>query len=93
MAKPIDPRVEIGRVTLEVADLARAVAFYEAALGFEVIGRAAMAVLLAAGGRHHHIRLEARGGALTSGPPISIRYPDRATLGDAVRRLRRRASR
>jgi catechol 2,3-dioxygenase len=88
MAKPIDPRVEIGRVTLEVADLARAVAFYEAALGFEVIGRAAMAVLLAAGGRHHHIRLEARGGALTSGPPISIRYPDRATLGDAVRRLR-----
>jgi len=90
MAKPIDPRVEIGRVTLHVADLGRAIAFYEAALGFDVIGRADHAAFLAAGGRHHHIRLETSPGAIPPSalPAIAIRYPDRASLGEAVRRLR-----
>jgi catechol 2,3-dioxygenase len=90
MAKRIDPRVEIGRVTLEVADLTRAIAFYETALGFEVAGCASGAALLAAGGRRHHIRLQtpAERGAAAAPSPIAIRYPDRLSLGDAVRRLR-----
>ena len=89
MAKPIDRRVEIGRVTLGVADLERAIAFYQAALGFDVVERAGRAAWLGAGAKHHHIRLEARaaGAAAADGRPVAIRYPDRASLGDAVRRL------
>src|SRR5262245_62031753 len=90
MAKPIDPRVAIGRVTLHVADLGRAIAFYEAALGFEVIARANHTVFLAAGARHPQIRLEAatNSGSPDLRPPIAIRYPDRRSLSEAVRRLR-----
>ena len=93
---PIDPAVHIGHVHLKVADLDRALAFYQGVLGFEVtqhMGRDA--VFLSAGGYHHHIGLntwESRGGS----PPargstglyhIAIRYPDRRTLADALRRL------
>jgi catechol 2,3-dioxygenase len=96
MGKRIDPRVEIGHVHLKVADLDRALAFYEGVLGFEVVQRmGASAAFLSAGGYHHHIGLntwERRGG---SGPApgttglyhFAIRYPDRAALGDALRRL------
>ena len=96
MAQPIDPRVTIGHVHLKVADLERAVAFYSGVLGFEVTQRwQQSAAFLSAGGYHHHIGLnvwESRNG---SPPPpgttglyhIAIRYPDRASLGDALRRL------
>lgn len=97
MAKPIDPRTEIGHVHLKVSDLERAVAFYSGVLGFEVTQRMGQsAVFLSAGGYHHHIGLntwESQGG----GPPapgmtglyhFAIRYGDRASLGDALRRLR-----
>ena len=97
MAKPIDPRTDIGHVHLKVSDLDRAVAFYSGVLGFEVIQRMGeSAAFLSAGGYHHHIGLntwESHGG----GPPapgttglyhFAIRYPDRASLGDALRRLR-----
>ena len=96
MAQPIDPRVTIGHVHLKVADLERAVAFYAGVLGFEVMQRwQQSAAFLSAGGYHHHIGLniwESRNG---SPPPpgttglyhIAIRYPDRATLADALRRL------
>jgi catechol 2,3-dioxygenase len=97
MAKPIDPRTNIGHVHLKVSDLDRAVAFYSGVLGFEVMQRmGASAAFLSAGGYHHHIGLntwESHGG----GPPapgatglyhFAIRYPDRASLGDALRRLR-----
>lgn len=92
----IDPRVDIGHVHLKVADLDRAVAFYAGVLGFEVTQRyGSGAVFLSAGGYHHHIGLntwESLGGRQ---PPagstglyhIAIRYPDRRTLADAVRRL------
>jgi catechol 2,3-dioxygenase len=96
MARPIDPGVEIGHVHLKVADLDRAIAFYEGVLGFEVMQRMGQsAAFLSAGGYHHHIGLntwESQGG----GPPapgttglyhFAIRYPDRAALGDALRRL------
>ena len=96
MADPIDPRVDIGHIHLKVADLDRALAFYHGVLGFEVTARmGAAAAFLSAGGYHHHIGLntwESRNGA----PPpagttglyhAAIRYPDRAALGDALRRL------
>ena len=96
MADPIDPRVDIGHVHLKVADLDRALAFYHGVLGFEVMQRmGAQAAFLSAGGYHHHIGLntwESRDGAPP--PPgstglyhVAIRYPDRAALADALRRL------
>lgn len=96
MGKPVDPRTEIGHVHLKVADLDRALAFYNGALGFEITQRMGKsAAFLSAGGYHHHIGLntwESSGGA----PPaagttglyhFAIRYADRAALGDALRRL------
>ena len=97
MDKRIDARVDIGHVHLKVADLERAIAFYAGVLGFEVTQRwGTSAAFLSAGGYHHHIGLntwESLGGA----PPpagttglyhVAIRYPDRRSLGDALRRLR-----
>ncbi len=92
----IDPRVRIGHVHLKVADLERALAFYEGVLGFEVTQRyGASAVFLSAGGYHHHIGLntwQSRGGSApapgTTGLfHAAILYPDRAALADALRRL------
>jgi catechol 2,3-dioxygenase len=97
MTRPIDPRVDIGHVHLKVADLERALAFYCDVLGFELVQRLGDgAAFISAGGYHHHIGLntwESLGG---SPPPpgatglyhVAIRYPDRATLADALRRLR-----
>jgi len=92
----IDPRVDIGHVHLKVSDIDRALAFYRDLLGFDVTQRFGdEAAFLSAGGYHHHIGLntwESRGG---SPPPsgttglfhVAIRYPDRRTLGGALRRL------
>jgi catechol 2,3-dioxygenase len=92
----IDPRVEIGHVHLKVADLDRALGFYRDVLGFDVTQQLGdSAAFLSAGGYHHHLGLntwESRGG---SPPPpgttglyhVAIRYPDRSTLGNALRRL------
>lgn len=93
----IDPNVTIGHVHLKVADLERAIAFYSGVLGFELTQRYGReAAFLSAGGYHHHIGLntwESRGGA----PPapgatglyhFAILYPTRASLADALRRLR-----
>jgi catechol 2,3-dioxygenase len=96
MSAPIDPRVDIGHVHLKVADIDRALDFYCGVLGFELQQRIGdQAAFLSAGGYHHHIGLntwESRGG---SPPPpghtglfhVAIRYPDRRTLADALRRL------
>lgn len=94
---PIDPGVDIGHVHLKVADLDRALAFYSGVLGFTLTQRfGRQAAFLSAGGYHHHIGLntwESAGGA----PPApgttglfhaAIRYPDRRSLADALRRLR-----
>ncbi|MEY4386101.1 MAG: hypothetical protein RLY20_1384 [Verrucomicrobiota bacterium] len=92
----IHPDVRIGHVHLKVADLERALAFYCGVLGFQLIQRyGTQAAFVSAGGYHHHIGLntwESRGGP----PPprgttglyhVAILYPDRAQLGDALRRL------
>ena len=93
---PIDPRVDIGHAHLKVADIERALDFYRGVLGFEEQARYGdQAVFISAGGYHHHIGLntwESRGG---SPPPpgttglyhVAIRYPTRAALADALRRL------
>ncbi|MEX0690501.1 MAG: VOC family protein [Gemmatimonadales bacterium] len=93
----IDPRVDIGHVHLKVADLERALGFYVGVLGFELTQRyGTQAAFVSAGGYHHHIGLntwESLGG---SPPPsgstglyhTAIRYPDRASLADALRRVR-----
>jgi catechol 2,3-dioxygenase len=97
MAKPVDPRTEIGHVHLKVSDLERAVAFYSGVLGFGVTQRMGdSAAFLSAGGYHHHIGLNTweshRGTAPAPGTTglyhFAIRYPDRASLGDALKRLR-----
>jgi catechol 2,3-dioxygenase len=96
MARTIDPEVDIGHVHLKVSDIDRSLAFYRDVLGFDVTQRLGdEAAFLSAGGYHHHLGLntwESRGG---SAPPpgttglyhVAIRYPDRATLGDALVRL------
>ncbi|MFA4966517.1 MAG: VOC family protein [Thermoleophilia bacterium] len=92
----LDPRTDIGHVHLKVADLDRALDFYQQMLGFELTGRLGdQAAFVSAGGYHHHIGLntwESRGGA----PPprgatglyhVAIRFPTRAALGRALRAL------
>ncbi len=96
MPKPLDPRVDIGHVHLKVGDIERALDFYVGVLGFELQQRmGADAAFISAGGYHHHLGLntwQSRGG--TPPPPghtglfhVAIRYPDRPTLADALRRL------
>ena len=93
---PIHPETRIGHVHLKVADIDRALAFYQDILGFQITQRYGKgAVFLAAGNYHHHIALntwESLGGQ----PPaphttglyhLAILYPTRAALADALRRL------
>jgi catechol 2,3-dioxygenase len=93
---PISAGVRIGHVHLKVADLDRSLAFYCGVLGLELKQRFGhQAAFLSAGGYHHHIGLntwDSRGG---SPPPagttglyhVALLYPDRASLGDALKRL------
>jgi catechol 2,3-dioxygenase len=96
VAKPIDPGVDIGHVHLKVADIDRALAFYCGVLGFQLTQKLGDdAAFISAGGYHHHIGLNtwmSKGGS----PPaarstglfhVAIRYPTRAALGDALKRL------
>lgn len=96
LSNAIDPRVDIGHVHLKVANLERAIAFYSGVLGFEITQRyGQQAAFLSAGGYHHHIGLNTWESAGGSPPPrgttglyhIAIRYPNRRTLADALRRL------
>ena len=95
-APPLDPRVDIGHVHLKVADLERALAFYRGVLGFELQQRFGdQAAFVSAGGYHHHIGLNTWESKDGSPPPpgttglyhVAIRYPDRRTLADALRRV------
>jgi catechol 2,3-dioxygenase len=92
---PIDPRVDIGHVHLKTANIQKVYDFYVGILGFEVVMRMPTALFISAGGYHHHLAFntwESEGGLPP--PPnstglyhVAIRYPDRASLGDALRRL------
>lgn len=96
MTRPIHPGVRVGHIHLKVADLERAIGFYSGVLGFEVSQRyGTQAAFLAAGDYHHHIGLntwDSAGG--TSPAPghtglyhSAFLYPDRASLGDAIKRV------
>jgi catechol 2,3-dioxygenase len=96
MTAVLPPGTRVGHVHLKVADLDRAIAFYSGVLGFELQQRyGTQAAFLSAGGYHHHIGLntwDSRGG---SPPPrghtglyhTAFLFPDRASLGAAVKRV------
>ncbi|MEX1186283.1 MAG: VOC family protein [Gemmatimonadaceae bacterium] len=86
----------IGHVHLKVSDLERSLAFYVGVLGFQLTQRyGKQAAFVSAGGYHHHIGLNtwhSEGGS----PPsprttglyhLAIRYPTRADLAGALKRL------
>ena len=86
----------IGHVHLKVADIDRALAFYQGVLGFNLVLRMGdAAAFVSAGGYHHHIGLntwQSRRGS--PAPPhhtglyhFAIRYPSRRDLATAVRRV------
>jgi catechol 2,3-dioxygenase len=92
----IDAGATIGHAHLKVADLERSLAFYCGVLGFGLTQRyGRQAAFLAAGSYHHHIGLntwESLGGPAP--PPgttglyhVAIRFPSRASLAAAVKRV------
>src|ERR1041384_6747169 len=96
MSYSVPVGTDIGHVHLKVADVDRALAFYQGVLGFNLVMRLGdQAAFVAAGGYHHHIGLNtwhSRGG--TPAPPqhtglyhFAIRYPSRHDLAQAVRRV------
>jgi catechol 2,3-dioxygenase len=96
MSEPIDPRVDIGHVHLKVSDIDRALGFYRDVLGFDEMARiGGQAAFISAGGYHHHIGLNTWESKDGSPPPpgttglyhVAIRYPDRAALAKALRRV------
>ena len=88
----IHPAVRVGHVHLHVSDLDRALAFYNDALGFNLVADARAAGLpmafLAAGDYHHHVGLN------TFKPSglyhVAFNYPNRVELVRAVERLKAR---
>jgi catechol 2,3-dioxygenase len=88
----IHPAVRVGHVHLHVSDMDRALAFYNGALGFNLVADARAAGLpmafLAAGDYHHHVGLN------TFKPAglyhVAFNYPDRRELQRAVARLQGR---
>ena len=96
MSYQVPAGTDIGHVHLKVADLDRALAFYQGVLGFNLVMRLGdSAAFISAGGYHHHIGLNtwhSRGG--TPAPAyhtglyhFAIRYPSRHDLAQAVRRV------
>ena len=96
-AKYVAPAgTDIGHVHLKVADIERALAFYQGVLGFELMQRyGPQAAFISAGGYHHHIGLNTWSSAGGPAPPrgttglyhLAIRYPTRRDLAVALRRL------
>jgi catechol 2,3-dioxygenase len=94
-SRPIASGVDIGHVHMKAADLQKIKDFYAGILGFDVVIEMPDALFLSAGGYHHHLAFntwESKDGQ--PAPPgatglyhIAIRYPTRAALGDAFRRL------
>ena len=86
----------IGHVHLKVSNLEVAIGFYRDVLGFEVMTRFGdQAAFHSAGGYHHHIGLNTWESAGGRRPPrdatglyhFAVRYPDRRTLGAALKRV------
>jgi catechol 2,3-dioxygenase len=81
---------------LKVADLERALGFWQGVIGLEVMQRLGnQAAFLSAGGYHHHIALNTWESAGGKPPParstglyhVALLYPTRAALMEALRRV------
>ncbi len=92
----IPANTRIGHVHLKVADLDRALAFYQGILGFELMQKyGTQAAFISAGGYHHHIGLNtwySKGAkpAPQNAPGLfhtAILYPTRKDLATALQRL------
>lgn len=86
----------IGHVHLKVADIDRALAFYQGVLGFNLVMRMGdTAAFVSAGGYHHHIGLNTWHSRRGSPAPahhtglyhFAIKYPSRRDLATVVRRV------
>jgi len=102
-AQPLEPAprpapvgMDVGHVHLRVSDLERSVAFYRDVLGLDVQARfESGAAFLGAGGYHHHLGLNTWDSLGATPPPrghtglyhVAFRFPDRAALAQAVRRV------
>src|SRR5436309_13168906 len=93
--RPIASGVNIGHAHLKTAHIDRVHDFYVGILGLDIVTRIPQSLFLSAGGYHHHLGFntwESKGG--NPPPPgttglyhVAIKYPTRAALGDAFRRL------
>ena len=92
----VPAQTRIGHVHLKVADLQRALLFYQGVLGFEITTYyGEQAVFLSAGGYHHHIGLNtwySKGGVkpehnFTGLFHTAILYPSRKDLAIILKRL------
>ncbi|MBV9281766.1 MAG: VOC family protein, partial [Chloroflexi bacterium] len=89
----IDPATEVGLLALTVADLARSLAFYTGALGFEILQRDPSSAMLGAAGSPLLLLREQPGAALwprdrqsyTGLYHFAILLPTRADLGRWLR--------
>ncbi len=86
----------VGHVHLKVADLDRAIGFYQGVLGFDLVTKyGQQAAFLSAGGYHHHIGLntwESKGGSPAPAGHTGLYhtaflFPDRASLAAALQRV------
>lgn len=93
----VPSQTRIGHVHLKVADLTRALAFYQGVLGFELTTRYGdQAAFVSAGGYHHHIGLNTwHSKDMPSASPegvglyhTAIVYPTRKDLAAVLDRLR-----
>ncbi len=92
----IPANTRIGHVHLKVADLDRALAFYQGILGFELMQKyGTQAAFISAGGYHHHIGLNTWYSKDAKPAPVNapglfhtaILYPTRKDLAAALQRL------
>jgi len=87
-----DKVVDIGHVHLNVSDLDRSIAFYQAALGLDVVLRMPKLAFLSYDGYHHHVALDSRAAATRGAPEqqglhhFAVRHETRSELADSVRR-------
>jgi catechol 2,3-dioxygenase len=95
--EPIEPHTRCGHAHLRTADLDRARGFYGDTLGWRVLDDDGGGILrLSADGRRELLAFDDRHSAgrprtadgRTGLHHVAIRYPTRAALGDAIRRLR-----
>lgn len=93
----LPPHTRIGHVHLKVADLQRALDFYNGLLGFDIVNKYGdQAVFVSAGGYHHHIGLNTWHSknaprATRNGVGLyhtAILYPTRKDLAEIYVRLR-----